>query len=140
VEVARVGTLWERREYELVDQNGDERVLLVGGFTPGKKDWCLMTPLLVQNPLTPTQAAIVQAGHNLKMDGESVLVSELFQATVRRVDPAGSTHPATGDMWYGFAGQSGSTPILVKWNHEGITYFRGKTFRPEEIKSAFSSP
>ena len=137
VEVARVGASCEQHEYELVDQSGGEWALLVGGFSPGTKDWCLLTPLPMQNPLTQTQAAKVQVGQNVNLNGQDVVVRELFQATVRRVKPPDSAHPAPGDVWYGFIAQSGSDPVLVRWNQESITYFRGKMFQPAEIRSAF---
>jgi len=137
LEVAFVGSLCEQHEYELVDQNGDERMLLVGGFTPGKDDWRLLTPLDVQNPLTPTQAARVQAGQSQSVDGQAVVVKELFQVTVRRVEPPGSKRPAPGEIWYGFFAWSGTTPFMARWNDQAITYFRGKSIRPAEVKSAF---
>jgi len=138
VEVASVGRLCEQNEYELLDQNGGEKVLLVGGFTPGTEDWCLLVPLPTQNPLTPSRAASIQVGQNMTLGGQGIVVKELFQTTVRRVETLAS-HPSPGDVWYGFIGQSGATPFVVRWNHEGVGFYRGKTFRPTEIQSAFSS-
>jgi hypothetical protein len=138
MEVACVGTKCEQHEYELVDQNGDEKALLVSRFSPGMDDWCLLTPLLVQNPLTPTRAATIQAGQNVKLDGQAAVVEELFQATVRRIEAPDSAHQSPGDVWYGFIARSGSTLFVARWNREAITYFCGKTFSSAEIKSAFS--
>lgn len=137
VEVARVGTLCEQLEYELTDPNGDERALLVGGFTPGKNDWCLWTPIPLQKPPSPAQAAKVQTGQRVQLEEEGVVVSELFQVTVQRVEPPATTHPAPGDVLYGFAAQSGSTPFMARWNDQGITCFRGKKLSAAEVKSAF---
>jgi hypothetical protein len=137
VEVARVGALGEQLEYELTDPNGDERSLLVGGFTPGEMDWCLFTPVPLERPLSPIQAAKIQAGQKVRLDEAEVVVSELFQATVRQAEAATATHPAQGAVWYGFAARSGPTPFLARWDEKGITCFRGKQLSAAEIKSAF---
>ena len=96
VEVASVGRTFERHEYSLAREDGDQ-ALLVCGLKPGANEWVLFTPLNPAEPLTPQQAAAVRWGQTVNVDGVVAKVSDLFQSTIRLVEnPEAGAHKRRG--------------------------------------------
>jgi hypothetical protein len=136
LEMARVRSLAEQREFELVDESSGQRLILVAGLLPETKKWFLFRPMTLGEDLPPTQAAAVQPGQVVRLDGLSVVVSQLFQVTVRQVENAAMP---VGKTWYGFLAESGASQVLVRWDDERIQAYRGTSYSPAEIKAAFTA-
>jgi hypothetical protein len=134
VEIAQVGRLYERHEYQLFDAEGN-KALLVCGVKPGTRDWVLFTPLDPLTPLTPREAAALRAGDTVNLSGYVGPVGELFQSTVRQTESAEAADSKNGTVFYGFSAQSGSTLLLVQWNDSGITFYSGKPLPPKAVAS-----
>ena len=117
VEVALVGHKFQRHEYSLASDNGDQ-ALLIYGSTPGAKDWILFTPLHPADPLTPQQAGAVRLGQTVNVDGFVAQVTDLFQSTIRLVENPAPDSPAVGEVLYCFAGKGDYARLLVRWNAE----------------------
>ena len=139
VEIAQVGLRYDRHEYPLFDDH-ENKALLVYGLKPGTKDWFLFTPFQPLNPLTPYQAAAIRAGETISVDGVVTPVGEIFQSTMRLVDGQNVPDLKTGDVFYGFSGQFGSTVLLVRWNHRGISFYQGKALPVKAVAAAFNPP
>jgi hypothetical protein len=137
VEIAQVGLLYDRHEYPLFDDD-EHKALLVCGLKPGTKDWFLFTPLQPLTPLTPYQAAAIRAGETVNVDGVVAPVGEVFQSAIRQVESPDLPDLKTGDVFFGFSGQSGSTVLLVRWNNSGISFYQGKAVPAKDVTAAFS--
>jgi len=137
VEVAQVGRVFDRHEYQL---SGDDRsdALLLYGWRPGAKSWLLLIPFQPPTPLTPQQAAARGMGDKVNLDGVPVPVTELFRSTVRQSQSAETPELTNRTVLYGFTAQSGTNLFLVRWQEGGITFYRGSILPAQEVSEAFS--
>jgi len=136
VEIAQVGRLYDRHEYHLADDDGN-RYLLVYGLKPGEKDWFLFTPLTPLKPLTPARAAAFHAGETVNVDGFIASVAQLFQSVVRQAEGTELPDLKNGNLFFGFSAQSGSTPLLVRWNQDDLACYRGRFVARKDLEAAF---
>jgi hypothetical protein len=139
IEIAQVGRVHDRHEYDLADAD-DNRALLVCGLKPGDADWALFTPLEPSAPLTPVQAAALRVGDEVNLDGWVGRVSRLLQSVVvaRELESSDSPDVKVGRILFGFDAQSGSTPLLVRWSESGILFYRGETLPAKSAVEAFT--
>jgi len=137
VEIAQVGRLDDRHEYELADDDGG-RALLVCGLKPGDTDWVLFTPLEPTEPLTPVQAAALRVGSEVNLDGRVARVIRLFQSVVRQAEGPDLPDLKANPVFFGFDAQSGSTPLLVRWTEAGIVVYRGEALPAKRAAGTFT--
>ncbi len=141
VEIAEVDALYERHEYQLLDDDGHP-ALLVCGWKPGSDNWFLFTPVEPTMPLSSQQAGAKKLGDIVTLDNLSAPVGELFQSTIRQLEPEPSPSPwvKKGDVYYGFSAQSPSDLLLARWSAGGITFHRGKSLPAKDAIAAFNRP
>ena len=135
VEIAEMGQKVQRHEFTL---SGDDikSLLLVHGMQPGADDWVLFTPLTPTDQLTPQRAATVKTGMILNIDGVVAAVTDLFRSKVL-LDEWSGPLTAVGDVSYGFQGRQNTTVLLVRWNANGIAFYKGEPLTDSEVKEAF---
>jgi len=80
VDIAEVGSLWERHEYALSDENGNQALLVFGGPS-GKSLWTLFESHKLTTPMSPHQAAAIRIGETVTFGDASGRVNALFQST-----------------------------------------------------------
>lgn len=136
VEVAEVGRIYDRHEYHLFDEEGN-RSLLIYGLKPGEKDWYLFTLLQPLNPLSPEQAAALKVGQTVNVDGLVAPVRDLSQAVMRQTEGGALPDLTNGTVLFSFSTQSGTTPVLARWNAGGIQLYRGRFLPAKELDAAF---
>ena len=134
-----VGRRFDRHEYVLSDEAG-AKALLVRGSKPGAGDWWLFQPLQPSNPLSPQQAAAVQWGQPVNVDGIAAKVSELFQSTIRQVESPEASDLSAGDVFFGFTGTAQNTQLLVRWNATYVNFFQGRALSEKDVVAAFGQP
>ena len=134
MEIAEVGLLFERHEYQLSDAEGTQ-ALLVCGLKPGGNDWALFTPLQPLAPMTPRHAAAFRAGDAVTVDAYMGTVKELFRSTFRQTESAENAALRNGTELYGFLAQSGSALLLVRWNETAIAFYDGRPLSKQEAAS-----
>jgi len=134
-EISEVGLRYGRHEFQLEDENRTP-ALLVYGFKPGGKDWVLFSPLSPRAPLTPAEAAAKRAGQTAEIDGYVFRIGGLFQATLPRTPGAELPESDSGQVFYGFTGETGSSLFLVRWNDSGIAFYRGATLPSRAVEEA----
>jgi len=139
VEIAAVGLRYVRHEYDLVDQDGNKR-LLVCGSKPADSDWLLFTPFQPPVPLTPPEAAAKCAGDPLELAGHSARVTGLFRSKILRTEPVGLSDTTAGAVFYGFNAQAGPLVFLARWNEHGIAFHRGKAWPAKDLTAVFKTP
>lgn len=137
VEIATVGVIYERHEYELTDDLG-LAVLLVCGENPGAKDWTLFTPLTPLVPPTAAQSAAQKIGDTVNVDGVTATIRELFQSTIRQMDNAAPTVWHLGDVRFGYAASGERQSLLVRWDNQNIRFFHGKNFPAKSFTNTFT--
>lgn len=135
VEISMVGLRIEQHEYHLTDVDGN-RALLVCGMKPGDKDWFWFTPLSPLEAPTPAQAAALRVGETINVDGWIGPITDLFQALNRQVS-SDLPEVREGGLEFGFVARSGSFLVLARWDANHISFYRGATVIPVEIKKAF---
>ncbi len=138
VEIAEVGRLFDRHEYQILDEDGN-RALLVFGTQPNAKDWLLLTPLSSPPSLTAQQAAALRVGERVNLQSYALTVDEIFQTTIRQLEYGVTALPGLkqGDVLFGFQGRSGPTVLLARWNNSGILFYHGKTLPTKDVIAAF---
>jgi hypothetical protein len=124
VEVGRVGSRFDRREYQLTGGAGGP-ALLVNGLAGGTKQWHLLQPAAVPANLTPHEAATRRKGTPIKLGSTDATITELFLSQSRTVDgtPAGGAWPA--GKQYGFVAAAGGEWWLARWDERNLTLYRG---------------
>ena len=139
VKIAETGRIFDRHEYQLLDDDG-KPALLVCGWKPKSPDWVLYKPVELLTPLMPVQAGAKKLGEVVNVDGLDASISELFLSTVEQLDPGSSSSPDVkkGDRFFGFSARSTSTLLLACWNNDSITWHRGKILPAREVTAAFN--
>ena len=137
MEVGEVNAVFERHEYELLDDNGNLS-LLVCGEQPGATNWTLFTALAPYPIPTAQQAARQTVGDLIHVDGVTATVTELFQCTVRGVDNTAPTSWRNGNVYFDYQGRTSNGSLLARWNNAGVRFYRGTAVSPKEFKEAFS--
>ena len=135
VEIAEVGLIYQRHEYELTDAAG-RPMLLVCGAESQAKDWTLFTPLASADSLSPTQAGTKKVGDTVNLDGLVVHIGQLFRSTVASVEGANASD-GTGDrVFYGFSGKAAAQTLLARWNSRSIIFYRGQSIAAKNVTPA----
>jgi len=138
MEVAEVGSVYERNEYELTDEYGIT-YLMVCGEKPGLKDWTLYTPLAPLVPPTPQQSAAKKSGDTVNIDGVTATISELAQFTVKSVDATTTSRWHQGDVCFGYNAKSEYNSLLARWDNRGSNFWRGKNVSAKEFIARVSA-
>jgi hypothetical protein len=139
VEIAEVGLIYERHEYELADDYG-MKALLVCGDKPGTGDWIFFEPLAPLLPLpTAKQAATKKVGDALELDGFVGKVSEIFRTTIEQADGDGSVGMKNGAVFYGLTATSEYRALLARWNGDSILYLRGQSTTAKKLSASFAA-
>ncbi len=136
MEVGEVSTVFERHEYELLDDNNSVS-LLICGEQPGATNWMFFSPLAPYPVPTPQQSAEQRPGDLANVDGVVAPVSELFQATIRSMDNVAPTIWRNGTVNFGYAARTRNYSLLARWNQIGVWFYRGQAVSPKEIIAAF---
>jgi len=136
VEVAAVGTRFDRHEYLLSDDE-ENGALLVQGLVANARDFMLFTPLEPAEPLTPERAAGLRVGDIVSVAGVTAPVKEMFQSRISGSDNDGPDANIR-DPLFGFIGQTNSTVLLVRWGNDRIAFHRGRSFAEKAVSEAFS--
>ena len=136
VEIAQVGRRYDRHEYHLFDDE-ENRSLLIYGLKPGDKDWFLFTPLNPAEPLTPARAATLRVGEIVNVDGYTAPVTEIFQSELRQTEGANLPDFTNGMVSFNLSARSGATTLLVRWNDQGIKFYRGSLVAAKDVTTTF---
>jgi len=136
VEVRKPGSIHERHEYQLVDDDG-ATARLVCGFDPGSKEWRLLRPVELDVPLTPDAAASKRAGEFLGVQSQTMVIKQLFQTSVRLVEgePVAGLQP--GAVAYSFRAESKDAVLLVSWTQSGLVSQLGMLVPEKQVLAAF---
>jgi hypothetical protein len=137
VEVADVGSRWERHEYELTDDLG-QKLLLAAGGKSGSGDWTLYEPVFPAVAPSPAQAAAKRIGDMIAFDGLSGRVTDILQFTFGQADGDGSTGPVAGSIEYGVCAANEYHTLLARWNAAGMQVYRGTAIPAQKARAAFS--
>jgi len=124
VEINEVGVVFQRHEFHLRDEDGNG-ALLIRGWNPGGKEWCLFTLSEPSEPMAPQQAAAIQCGQTITADGDAAAVNALFNSTTLQVDTQDILQSTTGRVFYGFSAESGATLVLARWNDSVVALEKG---------------
>lgn len=136
VEIAQTGRIYDRHEYDLFDEEGN-RSLLIYGLKPGTTDWFLFTPLQPIDPLTPARAAALKLGDVVNVDGFLTPVNEISQCVLRQTESLDLPDLKSGTLLFSFSTQAGPTPLLARWNQDGIRFYRGRLVPTKLLDAAF---
>lgn len=137
MEIGEVGAIFERHEYELLDDDGNAS-LLICGEQAGSTNWTYFTPLAPYPLPTPQQAAAQKAGDIVNVDGVIAPVCDLFQSTVRGMDNVAPTLWRQGDVSFGYLARAMNYSLLARWNSVSARFYRGTAVSPKEFSAAFS--
>jgi hypothetical protein len=134
-EIASVGSLFNHHEYILVDQE-NRPGMLIYNFRSNTREWILFNSCTSPPTLTPVQAAALQWGAPLEIDGVSARITRMLQTTVR--DLKGEVPGLKrGSRFYGVVAESGDQIFLGRWNQENIGWQRGKRIPEATVVAAF---
>jgi len=136
VEVAKVGALYDRQEYELTRVGGG-RALLVCGLNGSAKEWHLFLPFTPTEPLTPFEAAAKRAGDTVTLDGGGMKIQELFRAKCLSLDGSAAADTTPGAVRFGFLARGPDRWLMARWNEKGIEFYIGFVLPERETAAAF---
>jgi len=137
VEIAEVGSKWERHEYQLTDDYGT-KALLVCGDQPAAADWVffeLLSPMLAP---AAKQLAAKKTGDLVELDGYTGKVGGLFLSTMERTDGEELPGLKNGAVSYGFRSANEHQTLLARWNEAGLQLFRGRTLPAKKLTACFN--
>jgi hypothetical protein len=137
VDMAEVGWRRQCHEYDL-SEFGDNEAWLVCDAGSNGPVWLLYTLLQPENPLTPLMAGSKRAGQNVQVDGNAVVIRNLFRATIRSSEGVSVSGGKAGDVFYGFTGPINSNDVLLaRWNQTNIIYEQGRPVPAKTVLAAF---
>lgn len=136
VEVREMGTVFQRHEFHLRDEDGNG-ALLIHGWKPGANDWYLFTLLQSSEEMNPQQAGAVKMGEIETLGNSTTIVNELFSLTTLNVKTSDILQSKTGQVFYGFSGRAGPLVTLVRWNDSVINIYSGSELHEDPV-GAFS--
>ena len=138
VEIAQVGLIFDRHEYELTDDYG-MKALLVCGTQTDAGDWILFEQFFPLPPApTAQKMAAKNVGEAVEIDGFTGRVKEIFRSTVKQTDGEGLTSLKAGTVFYGFAGTNEFNALYARWNGEGISFYLGQGMAAKKLAAYFS--
>ena len=135
-EIAEVGQLYDRHEYRLVNEAGNE-ALLVFGTKTGAQDWVLFRPIEPAVPLTPVQAAAKRGGDQFDLGSTPATITGILRSTFRRTEAQDLPDLADGLVLYGFVAKSAAGPVLARWNANDVACYVGQFLTAKEVRAAF---
>ena len=138
VEVAQVGLIFDRHEYELADDDG-AKSLVVCGDKPDAGDWTFYEQFSPVFPptLTANQLAAKNVGDSVDLDGFSGRVREIIRCTVRQADGEAASDLKNGTVFYGLVATNGFNTLLARWNTDGLFYHLGENVAAKKLAAAF---
>jgi hypothetical protein len=135
VEIAQVGQVYDRHEYELVNDKG-ETALLVYPVPEETGRWYFFEPISSAPKLTSAQAATFHAGQTALLDGAVAVVFALFRSTVQQqAIPANGQ--GTANVRYGFMARQSPGVLMVRWDEQSLTIYRGMSLADASIRASF---
>jgi hypothetical protein len=140
VEVAQIGLIFDRHEYELTDDYG-EKSLVICGDKPDADDWTFYEEFspVVPPEQTASQFAAKTVGGIVEMDGFSGRVSEIIRCTVQQADGEALSNLKSGTVFYGLAATNEFNTLLARWNTNGLFYYRGQNMAAKKLAASFST-
>jgi hypothetical protein len=140
MEIARIGLIFDRHEYELTDDNG-AKSLVVCGDKPDASDWIFYEQFSPALPpiRTARQLAAKRVGEMVELDGFSGRVSEIIHCTVKQVDGDALSSLKSGGVYYGLVATNEFNMLLARWNTDGIFYYRGQSMAAKNLVASFSA-
>ena len=140
VEVAQVGLIFDRHEYELTDDSG-AKSLVVCGDKPDAGDWTFFDQFSPAFPpiLTAKQLAAKKVADSVDLDGFSGRVSEIIRCTVRQADGDAMGNSKNGAVFYGLVATNGFNTLLARWNTDSPIYYLGQNEAAKTLAGAFST-
>jgi hypothetical protein len=138
VEIRTPTSTYERHEYHLA---GDDNAtaLLIYGLDARRTTWWLLQPVQLDTPLSPVEAAAKRAGSSVNVQGESMVIKQLFLSTVRSAEGQLPSSLASGPAAYNFRAEAKGTVLLVRWTESGITGHVGKLIPAVEVMAGLGN-
>ena len=140
VEVAQVGLIFDRHEYELTDDNGAESLVACGDKSDAG-DWTFYEQFSPVLPpiLNVNQLAAKNVGDSVDLDGFSGRVREIIRCTVRQADGESLSELKSGIVFYGLVATNEFNTLLARWNTDGLFYHLGENVAAKKLATAFST-
>lgn len=139
VRISEVGQNYERYEFNLTNESGEQSVL-IHGMNPGTDDWFHFTLLSPLDPMTPTKAAELHIGETINVDGVIVAISHIFQAFFTKTEsaPDAPLGENQNPPMYGFSGGSETLMLIARWDSSSVQFLKGRRLSARQIDEAFS--
>jgi hypothetical protein len=129
-EIDEVGLHYERHEYQVTDDFGNNN-LLVCGLKPGDKKWTLFTAFVPSQPPRAEDCGAKKVGDLANFDDVSAKVTEIFLSTIIEVDGSGLAERQPGEVRFGYLAQSNYNPFLARWNNSSVEIMEGVNVDPD---------
>jgi uncharacterized protein DUF4178 len=126
------GVAYTWNEFELLAPDGDALFL---EYEEGR--WKLMETFVPQQPMGPVEAAHLQPGAVINLDGTPATVTEISQATVVGVQGELTFQARVGDRMSYLDATSWKRSYAVEWREEEIEYYRGEALTDWQVFAAF---
>lgn len=139
VEIAEVGSRWDRHEYELTDDLG-QKSLLVCGEKPGDTEWTVYESVFPMISPNATEDATKKVGDTIDLDGYNGKVTDILQFTVEQWDGDNTSGLQIGSIEYGLRAVNEYRTLLARWNTAGIQYYRGRPIPAQKALAGFNAP
>jgi hypothetical protein len=135
VEVSRVGARFERHEYELVTESGDEALLV--DRLDGKRGWHLLQRWPSPPSLSPESAAGLRLGEAISLDGRALPVQGMFQTRTLSCTALQGFASTPGTVAYGLVAQSADEVLVARWVEREIQCFSARELKESTVLTAF---
>ena len=136
-EIDEVGLLYERHEYQVTDDFGNND-LLVCGMKPGDKKWTLFTAFVPSQPPRAEDCAAKKVGDRVNFDDVSAKVTEIFLSTIIEVDGSGLAERHPREVRFGYLAQSDYNPLLARWKNGGVELMEGVNVDSDMMAKPYS--
>ena len=137
VEVSRVGARFERREYELVTDTGEEALLVER--LDDKGGWHLLQSAQSPPALSPEAAGGLRLGDPVEMDHQSLRVTGMFQT---KTLASTALHGFARTPWtiaYGAVARGPDEAFVVRWTERDIQFHHAREVKESTVRQAFEN-
>jgi len=134
VEVGHVGARQLRHEYAIVNDAGEEALLVQGAAKSGS-EWLLLVPFAPARTVAPREMGALSLGALVPLGDTPMRVVDLFLSRVKQAE--GPTPFVSGTEFYGLVARGGNEALVARWNETTVTCYRATQLNPRQVASGF---
>ncbi|HEX7651956.1 MAG TPA: DUF4178 domain-containing protein [Verrucomicrobiae bacterium] len=136
-EIAGYGAVYQRHEYQLVDENG-QWLTVTCGNGPTSPDWYAYRELTLSQAPDAMTAAGKKMGDIIVLGRIAATIRVLFQSRIVTLEKSDTTDWQSGATTFGFWAEGTADCVLARWDQSAIHYYSGQKVSAKTFAATFN--